>query len=872
MINLSKLASFIVHGRYVFFVLFLGFTAYSIYGFTQVEVESDITAYLSGNTDTKKSLDIMDKQFKTYASITIMVSTDNISDAMHVKELIEGVPEVLSVTFDESNATWQEPYALYSITFKGPSNDTYIDAEGHIKNDVLKGYTVYEYQTLDAFGEFAKQVVIALICVIVIILIVLFLTTTSYAEIIVFPIVFVVAILMNMGTNYWYGTISNISNTVCSILQLALSLDYSIIMANNFTEEKARMMEENKKKPEKDELTESFHYITIHAMINSMSFSIVEIFSSCITTIAGLLTLATMDLRLGADLGFVLAKAIVCSVLCVFFLMPGLLVEFSKLLTLTEHRRFIPESHRLGRIALRVRYILPPLFLVLAIVCGALVETIQDVVFYGETLDTHFSFSNFKDRAKVNDIFGYQNMFAVLVPFNGSYELEGRVADAALSVNLVESVTAISRVPVFTTPEGVPIYAGSGLTYGQMAGILGLEPEQAKLFYAAYAAEAGESPVPDIETYNPPLVDLMFYIFKLMDVGILTLDEPMQSMLVGARGQLTLMYEQLKGQTYTRALFGYDGDYESDPVFDMIDQLEIKVKGVSKDTIFAGDCMSAHDLQESFKGDNVKVTVLTIVFIYVLLVITMRSWGLPILLVAIIQGSVFINFVIPIVIGYNFDFFTYLIVNSLQMSATIDYAIVMSDRYVTYRRNGLPKYDAVVNAVNATISIIITSGLTLVCATLLIGFIISDVNIHFIGIYMGTGTIISLLATIFVFPGVLYLLSPFIYFSSFRTIIYAVNKYIRKKDVPPYSVCDSVEATTEEQENEKGGDIEMGTFVGGNENENKKESKSESESKNESESKSESVSESESESESKSESESVSESESDSEKKDKKKK
>lgn len=835
MIDLSKLAGVIVHGRYVFFVLFLGFTAYSIYGFTQVEVENDITSYLSGNTDTKKSLDIMDKQFKTYASITIMVPAANISDAFHVKDLISDVPEVLSVTFDDTNDTWRDPYALYSITFRGPSNDTYIDAEHHIKKEVLKDYKVYEYQTLDAFGEFAQQVIIALICVIVIILIVLFLTTTSYAEIIVFPIVFVVAILMNMGTNYWYGKISNISNTVCSILQLALSLDYSIIMANNFTEEKARMTAENKKKPEKDELTESFHYITIHAMINSMSFSIVEIFSSCITTIAGLLTLATMDLRLGADLGFVLAKAIVCSVLAVFFLMPGLLVEFSKLITLTEHRRFIPESHKLGRIALRARYVLPPLFLVLAIVCGALVETIQDVVFYGETLDTKFSFSNFKDRAKVNEVFGYQNMFAVLVPYNGSYELEGRVVDTALGVNLVESATAISRIPVFTTPEGYPIYAGSGLTYAQMAGVLSIPPEQAKLFYAAYAAEAGESQAAaaDIEAYKPPLVELMFYIFKLMDVGILTLEEPMQSMLVGARGQLTLMYEQLRGQTYTRALFNYDGDYESDPVFDMIKELDLKVKNVSRQSIFAGDCMSAHDLQESFSGDNVKVTVLTIVFIYVLLVITMRSWGLPILLVAIIQGSVFINFVIPIVIGYNFDFFTYLIVNSLQMSATIDYAIVMSDRYVTYRRNGVPKYDAIVNAVNATISIVITSGLTLICATLLIGFIISDINIHFIGLYMGAGTIISLLATIFVFPGVLYLLAPFISFSSFRTIIYAVDKYIRKKDVPPYSPCDSVEASTEEEENRKAGDVEMGTFGEESVSESTSESESESESEGE---------------------------------------
>lgn len=803
---LSKLASFIVHGRYVFFVIFLCFIAHSIYGFPKVKVEEDITAFLSQKTDTKKSLDIMDEQFKTYGSATLMVVVDNISDAERIAEMIKNVTEVMSVDFDGTNSTWREPYALYSITFRGEgSDDIYVNAENYIKKDLLKDYKVYTYATLDEFGQFSQQVTIALICTIVVIIVVLFLTTDSYAEIIVFPIVFCVAILMNMGSNYWMGTISNISNTVCSILQLALSLDYSIIMANNYTSEWDKMTEENKKKPEKDELTESFHYITIHAMINSMSFSIVEIFSSCITTIAGLLTLATMDLRLGADLGYVLSKAIVCSVLAVFFLMPGLLIVFSKPIERTRHKRIIPEIHKLGRFAVRARYVLPLVFVVAAIVCGALAETIQDVVFYGETLDTHFKFSNFKDRAKVNEVFGYQNIFAILVPFNGSYELEGRVVDTALTVDLVETATSISRTPVFTAADGSAIYAGSGLTYRQLAGALGLEEEQARLFYLAYAKDAGETPVADIETYSPPLVNMLLYIYKLIDAGILTLEEPLQSGLLAAREPLNMMYTQLKGRTYTRVLFHYDGDYESDPVFDMIEELIVKIKAINKGNIFAGNCMSAHDLQESFTGDNIKVTVLTIVFIYVLLVITMRSWGLPILLVAVIQGSVFINFTIPIIIRYNFDFFSYLIVNSLQMSATIDYVIVMSDRYTTFRRQGIPKMKAVVQAVNATFSIIITSGLTLTCATLLIGFIIKDVNIHFIGLYMGTGTIISLLATIFVFPGILYLLAPFISFSSLETIIYAVNKYIRKKDVPPYSPCDRLGSAEEAD-----GDIEMG--------------------------------------------------------------
>ena len=404
------------------------------------------------------------------------------------------------------------------------------------------------------------------------------------------------------------------------------------------------------------------------------------------------------------------------------------------------------------------------------------------------------------------------------MPFNGSYELEGRTLDAALTVNLVESATAISCTPVFVAADGTPIYAGSGLTYRQMSVVLGLKEEQAHLFYLAYAKDAGDT-VANIEAYNLLLINMLLDIYRMIDVGVLTLEEPLQSGLLAARESLNMMYTQLKGQMYTRTLFHYDGDYESDPVFDMIDELMVKVKNISKENIFAGDCMAAHDLKESFTGDNVKVTVLTIVFIYVLLVITMRSWGLPILLVAVVQGSIFINFTIPIIIQYNFDFFTYLIVNSLQMSATIDYVIVMSDRYTTFRKQGVPKMKAVIQAVNATFSII-TSGLMLICATFLIGFIIKDINIHFIRLYMGTGTIISLLATIFVFPGILYLLAPFISFSSLETNIYAVNKYIQKKDVSPYSPCNKF-GSAEESER----DIEMGKIEHKEEKEGKKDDK-----------------------------------------------
>ena len=210
---------------------------------------------------------------------------------------------------------------------------------------------------------------IVLLVAAVVIVVVLLFTSKSYMEVPVYLIVFAVAAVLNMGTNFIFGTISFITKSIAVVLQLALAIDYAIIFCHRYMEER-----DNGLSPRE-------------ADIAALSKAIVEISSSSLTTISGLIALMLMQLRIGFDMGIVLSKGIVCSMLCVFLLMPGLLMLFSGPIDRTRHRSLVPKINFWGKAIVRLRYVLPPVFLVV-VVAGAVLSSRCDYVF--DANDTDF--------------------------------------------------------------------------------------------------------------------------------------------------------------------------------------------------------------------------------------------------------------------------------------------------------------------------------------------------------------------------------------------------------------------------------------------------------------------------------------------------
>ena len=344
---MEKVAAFIVDKRNLFFLLYIFALIFSVIARSWVQVENDITTYLPDSTETRQGLTVMNDNFVTYGSARVMVSNVSYDTALHLQEVIEDIDGVTEVTFDDSTEHYTGAAALFDVPFDGTETDPVsVQAMEEIRQ-TLAGYDLYVDTRVgvDDSAQLESEMVVIVAVAAVIIVVVLLLTSRAYAEVPVLLLTFITAALLNMGTNFLLGKISFISNSVTVVLQLALAIDYAIILCHRYSDE-------HETKPARE------------ACVIALSKAIPEISSSSLTTISGLAALSFMQFGIGRDLSVVLIKAILFSLLSVFTLMPGLLMLFSPLIDKTKHKNLIPKITAVGKAAVKTRYIVPPIFAV----------------------------------------------------------------------------------------------------------------------------------------------------------------------------------------------------------------------------------------------------------------------------------------------------------------------------------------------------------------------------------------------------------------------------------------------------------------------------------------------------------------------------
>ena len=661
-----------------------------------------------------------------------MIKNIDYSEAERVCEDIRAVDGVKSLTFENTAAYYKDNCAKLSVSYFGTADERSVaayDATVMILKDGGYNFVVPAPLVNNYAETLASEMVIIIAIAAAVIILVLLFTSKSFAEVLAFPVIFIVAAALNMGTNYWLGTISFVSNTVCIILQLALAIDYAIILCHRFTEEKERL----KTDPET-------------AMISALAKAIPEISSSSLTTISGLVALMFMQLGLGFDLGMVLAKSIVCSLLTVFLLMPFVLILLSKLMDKSRHRNLVPKIRFWGGGVIKIRYVILAAFVALFSV-GAWLQGNIDYVYSSNAIDTSRPTETKVALGEMQEVFGYDNMFVILMPNDGDYDKQREVLDLASSEPLISSALGLAGIEV---ADGV--YLTDNVSSEQFGEIAGVESGMATLLFLRYAMSVGDRWSAD---YKIPLTSLVDYLAE--NAESFGLDEQKQQLISSLKSALDDGRSQLVGENYTRLVFNINADIEDKATFALIDRLTPAVKEACPDAIFAGSSMSSYDLNSSFSSDNILITLLTIIFIYIILAFTFRSWGIPIVLVLVIQGAIFVNFALPVVMGNNLFFFTYLIVSAIQMGATIDYAILITNRFRTLKVNR-NKREAIISAVSGAFPTVFTSGSIMSVASFLVGGLTSDPMIASIGMTLGTGTLISIVGVMTVLPALLYTL------------------------------------------------------------------------------------------------------------------
>ena len=731
--GMEKIATFIVDKRNLFFLLYAFALIFSIVATGWVKVENDITTYLPEDTETRQGLTVMNDNFVTYGTARVMVSNVTYETAENICSDLESIDGVTSVDFDDTTDHYKSASALFSVTFDGTTTDDISVHALHTIRDMLAGYDTYidTEVGVDTSADLQSEMSVILVLAAIVIVLVLTLTSRSYAEVPVLIMTFGAAALLNMGTNFLCGTISFISNSVTVILQLALAIDYAIILCHRFSDEHET----------KD---------TREACIAALSKAIPEISSSSLTTISGLGALAFMHFGIGRDMATVLIKAIMFSLLSVFTLMPGLLMVFSKKIDATRHKNLIPKITFLGKFDVATRFIVPPIFAVVVVVTAVLANKCPYCYSYTDLVTAKQSESQIAHQ-KIKNTFGVNNMVAVIVP-TGDYDSERQLLKDLDSCAEVKSTQGLANIDAM---DGYKL--ADALTPRQMSELAGLDYEVAEALYAAYAVDQNEygKLISGLGDYKVPLFDMFMFLQREMKDGNITLDGDIQETLDDLFEQLNKAQLQLQSDKYSRLVVYLNLPEESDETMDFLDTMHAMIaKYYSSDTYIVGNSTNVKDLSSSFGEDNMLISVLSALFVVIILLFTFKSAGLPVLLIVVIQGSIWINFSVPTIQHESLYFLGYLIVNSIQMGANIDYAIVISSHYSDLKKEMRPK-EAMIAALNEAFPTIFTSGTILAVAGALIGVMTTNPVIAAIGTCLGRGTVISIVLVMAVLPQIL---------------------------------------------------------------------------------------------------------------------
>ena len=743
---IEKLAAFIVDKRNLFFLLYIFAFIFCIFSMNWVQVENDVTTYLPDDTETRQGLVAMNENFMTFATAQVMVSNITYDTAEEIYEILIAIDGIDMVTFDATADHYTNASALYDVSFAGGNfDDISLQAMAEIEEKLsIYDLSIYSLVGYDENAMLRQEMTTILIVAVIIIVAVLTLTSRAYMEVPVLLITFGAAALLNIGTNFLCGKISFISDSIAVVLQLALAIDYAIILCHRFSDEH-----------ETKDARES--------AIIALSKAIPEIGGSCLTTISGLAALAFMKFGIGLDMAIVLIKAIMLSLLSVFTLMPGLLVLFCPLIDKTKHKKLLPNITFAGKFAVKTRRVVPILFILLLGGAFWLSSQCPYAYSYNDLKTTKMS-ERQTAYFKIKDTFGTSNMVAVVLP-SGNYEAEAKILDELSQRSEVKSTMGLSGIEAM---DGYKLT--DALNPRELSELIGLDYEVVQLLYTAYATEHNQygQILSGLDEYEIPLFDMFIYLKDQLETHNITLTGDDQALIDDLFAQLELAQVQLQNDTYSRMVVYLTLPEEGEETYAFLKEMRSIIgQYYESDYYVVGNSTSSRDLSASFITDNLMISILSAFFVIVVLLFTFQSAGLPVLLIIVIQGSIWINFSFPTLTGEPLYFLGYLIVNAIMMGANIDYAIVISSHYQELKAH-MPHKEAIVHALNAAFPTVFTSGTIMASAGLLIGSLSAQPVVSTMGSCLGRGTIISIFLVLFVLPAFLVLGDSIINRTSFK--------------------------------------------------------------------------------------------------------
>ena len=666
---MRRLYTWVVKRRRAVMLLFFSAAALCAAMSRLMAVNYDMTDYLPEESLSTVSLELMEEEFSGgIPNARVMVRDVTVPEALQYKERLLACDGVTDVTWLDDSVSIYQPLAvmdedlldtcykdgcaLFTVTV---DEDRRVEAVNALRaaigeENAMSGDAV---STATATVSTVSEVPKIAIAAVVFTFLVLLLTTVSWFEPVVVMTGLGVAVVINAGTNVIFGEISFVTNAAGSILQLAVSLDYSVFLIHRFEECRREIAD-----PEQ-------------AMVEALCKSTTSILSSGLTTVIGFLALVFMRFGIGPDLGYALAKGVAISLVSVFTFMPALILSTYRTMEKLRHRSLLPGFQPFGRAVSRVMLPMACVF-ALAILPSYLASNANSF-YYGSSEIFGKETQLGADTEAIEAVFGKNDTYVVMVS-NGSPANERALSDALHALPEVRSIVS------YTDTVGNEI---------------------------------------------PP---------EYLDADTLS---------------------KLASEHYTRMVLSLETDYEGESTFRLVREIRQLAEEYYPGSYYlAGEGVSTYDLMDSITADMVKVNLIAIGAVFVVLLLSLKSLLLPVILVLAIETAVWINLAVPYFSDSVIFYISYLIISSIQLGATVDYAILFTDRYMEFRQT-MEKREAVIQTVAAVTASILTSGTLLTVVGFLLGYISSHGVLSQLGIFLGRGALLSMAVVLFVLPGLL---------------------------------------------------------------------------------------------------------------------
>ena len=667
---MNKLSHLIVKLRYVILIVAVALLIPSAIGYFSTRVNYDILTYLPGDIETMKGQDILLDQFGTGSFVLYVAEGMEEKDVANLKSNIEKVDHVADVIWYDSIMDLSVPMEMlpsevydafnskdatlmFIIFDEGTSSDGTMQAIEDIRKISNKQCFMSGMSAIvtDTKNMAEKETPIYVGIAVLLAVVVLSLTMDSYLIPLFFLLSIGMAIVYNMGTNVFKGEISFITQSLSAVLQLGVTLDYSIFLWHSYQEE----LEEKDDK--------------FDAMANAISATFISVIGSSITTVAGFVALCFMSFTLGLDLGVVMAKGVVFGVLGCITILPSMILVFDKAIEKTRHKPLMPEFVKIPRFV--AKHYLAFFFIFLVLLFPAIYGNNHTSVYYDLTQTLPDTLESVQGANEVDAKFDMNSAYMLLVDKN------------------LDSASMNQMIKELKNTDGILAVLGTDSIIG---------PSLPREFIP-------EDPLSDLESDEWKMV-------------LLTTDYKIAS-------------DEINGQ---------------------ISEVDRIVKSYDPKAMVVGEAPCTKDLITITNHDFQVVNTVSIGLVFLIIAFVLKSVSLPFILVAVIEFAIFVNMGLPYYTHTTIPFISSVVIGTIQLGATVDYAILMTTRYLSERKSGKDKKEATLTALTTSMKSVIVSALSFFAATFGVGLISSIDMIGSLCNLMARGAIISMFTVLLVLP------------------------------------------------------------------------------------------------------------------------